>query len=82
MMWIPTSLPISKHVHGGLSLMFLHISFYVLLFGPNFYIFVTDLLSMSHTRTKKKGVITLNLSVVWPEITLPTRGLKSVTLPT
>ena len=29
-----------------------------------------------------KGVITLNLPVVWPEITLPTRGLKSVTLPT
>ena len=29
-----------------------------------------------------KGVITLNPPVVWPEITLSTLGLKSVTLPT
>ena len=29
-----------------------------------------------------RGVITLNPLVVWPEITLPTCGLKSVTLPT
>ena len=33
-------------------------------------------------KKKKKGVITLNPPVVWPEIALPTRGLKSVTLPT
>ena len=32
-------------------------------------------------KKEKKKVITLNSLVVWPEITLPTRGLKSVTLP-
>ena len=33
-------------------------------------------------KKEKKKVITLNSLVVWPEITLPTCGLKSVTLPT
>ena len=74
MMWSPTSLPISGHVHGGLSLMWTFLSgcscFYIYLFlfffGPNFYIFVTDLLSMSHKRTKKK--ITLAVAVLLTKI--------------
>ena len=32
---------------------------------------------LSPLMKKKEGVITLNPSVVWPEITLPTYGLKS-----
>ena len=40
---------------------------------------LTDFIKM---KRKKKKPITLNQPVVWPEITLPTHGLKSVTLPT